>query len=470
MHTSSPAPTGFNLRSFSYLIVYVIFFAVLNETVFNVSTPKIAEQFHLQPSEVSWVVTTFIITFGIGQVIFGKLADLYDLRRLIVIGIVMYAGASLLGLLLQAWYPAVIVSRAIQGAGASAMPALTMIIVGRYFTQEQRGKLFGLFTSTASFAVGVGPVVGGYVSAYFHWSLLFLIPLFILAALPVFLRLLPRDEQRSGEGSVDILGAVLLGAAISSLVIYCTNPQWPYLLLSVAASVWFVVHVKRVPHPFVDPELFKQKRYRTGVIIGFLLFGSVMGIVFVVPLMLHAMHGLSTDDIGLVMFPGAFSAVIFGTVSGNLTAKRGSLFSFCIGFVLIGAALLALSVLTDKAVWMVSAVLVLMYIGFSFVQTSMAETITQSLPPQQIGVGMGFYGLAAFISGAVGTAGVASLLGSTFLDIPLLPFVSRPGAHLYSNLLLIFAGIVAICGLLYLNAFGKKRQTGEQPSSANQHG
>lgn len=458
MHSNSKPQESFSLRKFSYLIVYVIFFAVLNETVFNVSTPKIAEQFHLQPSEVSWVVTTFIITFGLGQVIFGKLADLYSLRRLIVIGILIYAGASLLGLLLQAWYPLVIVSRAIQGAGASAMPALTMVIVGRYFTAEQRGKLFGLFTSTASFAVGIGPVIGGYVSAYFHWSLLFLIPLFILAVLPVYLRILPKEELASGQGKVDIRGAVLLGVSISTLVIFCTNPFWPYLLVSLLTGIWFVLHIRRVPHPFVEPKLFKGGLYRTGVIIGFLLFGAVMGIVFVIPLMLHALHGLTTDDIGLVMFPGAFSAVIFGTISGNITAKKGSYFAFSIGFGLISAALLLLAGLTDKSVWLTSAVLVMMYIGFSFVQTSMAETITQSLPVEQIGVGMGFYGLAAFISGAVGTAGVASLLGSSPLAVHLLPFISRPEAHQYSNLMLIFAAIVAASGLLYLSTYGKMRR------------
>jgi DHA2 family metal-tetracycline-proton antiporter-like MFS transporter len=463
MQVKSTAPEMFDLRKFSFLIVYVIFFGVLNETVFNVSTPKIAEQFQLQPSEVSWVVTTFIITFGLGQVIFGKLADVYELRRLIVVGILMYAAASLAGMALQAWYPLVIASRAVQGAGASALPALTMIIVARYFTQQQRGKLFGLFTSTASFAVGVGPVVGGFVSAYLHWSFLFLIPLFTLASLPAFLRLLPKEEVNQAGGKVDVLGAALLGAAISALVIYCTNPQWPYLLASELSAGWFVWHVNRVQHPFVQPELFRGSLYRTGVIIGFLLFGAVMGIVFVVPLMLHALHGLSTDEIGLVMFPGAFSAVIFGTVAGNVTSKKGSHFAFTIGFVLICLALLVLSGLTDKWVWYTSAVLVALYIGFSFVQTAMAETITQTLPVHQIGVGMGLYGLAAFISGAVGTAGVASLLDSSILHVSLLPFVG-PEAHRYSNLLLVFDAIVAVSGLMYLNTLGKKRQTGTQPA------
>ncbi|SEN19204.1 MFS transporter [Lihuaxuella thermophila] len=454
----------FDLRKFSWLIVYVIFFGVLNETVFNVSTPKIAEQFQLQPSEVSWVVTSFIITFGLGQVIFGKLADIYDLRRLIVIGILIYVSSSLLGMVLQAWYPFVILSRAIQGAGASALPALTMVIVARYFTPQQRGKLFGLFTSTASFAVGVGPVIGGFVSAYMHWSFLFLIPVFTLASLPAFLKLLPKEEPKEGTAKVDLLGAALLGAAISFLVIFCTNPEWPYLLISLVATVWFILHIRRTEQPFVDPELFRAPLYRTGVLIGFLLFGAVMGIVFVVPIMINTLHGLSTDEIGLVMFPGAFSAVIFGTVAGNLTAKKGSHPVFYTGIALVGASLLILAVLTDKWIWLTSAVLVLMYIGFSFVQTSMAETITQTLPASRIGVGMGFYGLAAFIAGAVGTAAVASLLDIGIFDFRFLPFVGRAEAHPFSNLLLVFAGITAVCGLMYLRTLGRKRQTEPVPA------
>ena len=67
-------------------LMYLIFFAILNETVFNVSTPEIARQFSLSAASVSWVMTIFMVFFGIGSVIYGKLADLYSLRRLIEIG------------------------------------------------------------------------------------------------------------------------------------------------------------------------------------------------------------------------------------------------------------------------------------------------------------------------------------------------------------------------------------------------
>ncbi len=128
-------------------IYFVIFFAVLNESVFNVSTPSIAKQFGLDASGVSWVVTIFFIVFGMGMVIFGKLSDMYSIKKLITIGISLYAFGSILGFVCQSWYPAVILSRAIQGAGGSAIPALIFVMVARFFTVKERGRMFGIITS-----------------------------------------------------------------------------------------------------------------------------------------------------------------------------------------------------------------------------------------------------------------------------------------------------------------------------------
>jgi DHA2 family metal-tetracycline-proton antiporter-like MFS transporter len=158
-------------------IYYVIFFSVLNESVFTVSIPNIAKQFELEASGVSWVVTIFFIVFGMGMVIFGKLSDMYSIKKLITIGIALYSFGSILGFVLQSWYPGVILSRAIQGAGGSAIPALVFVMVARFFTAEERGKLFGIITSTVSFAIGIGPVLGGYIAGSFHWAYLFLVPL-----------------------------------------------------------------------------------------------------------------------------------------------------------------------------------------------------------------------------------------------------------------------------------------------------
>ena len=188
-------------------IAYLIFFAVLNETVFNVSTPKIAAQFSLTPSGVSWMMTIFMVFFGIGSVIFGKLSDIFGLRGLIATGVGIYVAASLLGFAFRSSYLAVVAARALQGIGGSAIPALVFVVIARYFEVSERGRIFGFITSIVSLAIGFGPVIGGFVSSALHWSYLFLIPALILVSLPFINRSLPPESRRKGR--VDFLGAVL---------------------------------------------------------------------------------------------------------------------------------------------------------------------------------------------------------------------------------------------------------------------
>jgi DHA2 family metal-tetracycline-proton antiporter-like MFS transporter len=444
-------------------IIYIIFFAVLNETVFNVSTPNIAAQFQLQPSQVSWIITIFIIFFGMGSLIFGKLSDMYSIKKLIMIGIITYSASSLIGFIFHSFYPVVIVSRAFQGAGASAIPALVMVIIARYFTKSERGKLFGIITSTVSFAIGIGPVLGGYISGTFHWSYLFLIPVFSLVALPFLRKLLPSEQKRAGK--LDILGTILMGITVSFLILFLTETSLLYLIISVIALIWFIIHIRRVDSPFVEPELFSNPLYRNALVIGFLIFSTVMGIMFAIPLMLNELYGLSTEKIGIIMFPGAFSAVIFGTVAGRMLVKKGSHYVVYLGLGLITLSLFLKSTFAGHWVWYIGAALVLMYIGFSFLQTALVESVTNILPNRQIGVGMGFYNLISFISGAVGTALVAKAMETSFLKVPLHPLVTNPHAYLYSNLMLIFALIVIAGTLLYYFSFGKEESLSKEPKN-----
>jgi DHA2 family metal-tetracycline-proton antiporter-like MFS transporter len=438
-------------------IYFVIFFAVLNESVFNVSTPNIAQQFDLDASGVSWVVTIFFIVFGMGMVIFGKLSDMFSIKKLITIGIVLYSIGSILGFVLQHWYPAIIIARAIQGIGGSAIPALVFVMVARFFTPAERGKLFGIITSVVSFAVGIGPVLGGYIASSLHWSYLFLIPVPVLAAIPYFQRLLPSEDGGKGrKGKLDYLGALFLCTAVTMIILFTTTTEWQYILIAAAALFLFVLRIRRAVDPFVDPSLFAHGLYRNALVIGFLIFGTVMSIMFVIPLMLHQIYGLSSQGIGLVMFPGAFSAVIFGRVAGSLTVKKGSHFVVYMGLGLITLSLLLQSSAIGMWVWFVGIALVFMYIGFSFIQTALTESVTQILPSHQIGVGMGMFNMTSTLSGAVVTALVAKVVEKQVLAFPLHPFASNPEAYLYGNLILLLSVIVAASALLYFVSFGKK--------------
>ncbi len=440
-----------NLRRLVPWIVYLIFFAVLNETVFNVSTPIIARTFSLTPSGVSWMMTIFMVFFGIGSVIYGKLADIYSLRRLIIVGIVVYVAGSVLGFALRSWYPAVVAARAIQGMGGSAIPALIFVVVARYAPESERGRIFGFLTSTVSLAIGLGPVIGGVVSGSVGWSYLFLIPLLVLIAIRPFGRELPKEPRR--EGAVDLVGAALVAAAVGALVVELNFPAWYWLAAFICAVVLFVLRVRGVSDPFITPSLFANAKFRNGVIAGFCLFYVVIGVFFMIPLMLSDIHRLGPAQIGLTLFPGAISSVICGPIAGTLADRKGSNFVVAIGLALLVAGILAMSVLLGISALVVAAAMLLTYVGFSLFQTAMINSVSQTLPEHETGVGMGLFNLVGIVAGAIGTAVVGRILDGRRLDTLILPIVAAARGYEYSNLMLAFSLVVAAGGALYLRSY-----------------
>ncbi len=395
-------------------ILFLIFFAVLNETVFNISIPVIQKDYALTPTGVSWMMTSFIVFFGAGSVVFGRLSDLFSLKRLIVAGVLIYNLGSLVGFIGQTSYPAVLVGRSLQGIGCSAIPALVMVIVARYFAPEVRGQLFGSIGSIIAVGLGVGPVFGGFVTQYLHWTWLFLVPLATLAALPALNKVLPNEERK--PGGVDFFGAALMIVGLGALIVFLTYPEWPWLVGGLALMAVFVVRILTAKEPFVDPKLFAKGPFLAGVLTALGLWGILIGFFFVTPLMFKNLKALDSQAISLILFPGAISGVFFGPISGRVADKRGNRFALVLGVSLTVAGLLASAFLLNLNEWFVSAALLFVYVGFSFLQTGLINAVSQTLPEHETGVGMGVFNLVGILAGAVGTALVARAIEIKLLD------------------------------------------------------
>ncbi|MHB8714227.1 MAG: MFS transporter, partial [Trichloromonadaceae bacterium] len=144
---SSPEqPPGFQRRIVA-LLCFAVFFSVLNGTMFNVAVPDIAGDFRLSPTAASWVVSGFVLVFALGSVTYGKLADLYPVRSLISIGLLLFNCGSLLGFLSES-YAGLLFARLVQAAGASAIPALAMYTATRFVPPAVRGRTLGAVSST----------------------------------------------------------------------------------------------------------------------------------------------------------------------------------------------------------------------------------------------------------------------------------------------------------------------------------
>lgn len=386
---------------------FIIFFSVLNGTMFNVSLPDIAREFDLLPSEVSWVVTGYIILFALGSVTYGKLADSRPVKDLITFGLILFITGSCIGFLAR-WYPMLIAGRMLQACGAGAIPALAMLVATRYFPSDIRGRSLGVIASTVAFGGAIGPLIGGFITGTFHWRYLFLISLIAPAAIPFLRRALP-DEQKQ-ETRFDTAGAVLLSTAVAALLFSVTSGSWPFFAAAFILGLLFVLHIGKTDTPFLSPAQFQNRRYRITLISSFFTIGTVFGMMFLIPLMLRALNGAEAGLIGMVMFPGALSAAIIGIAAGKLSDRKGSVPIVRTGQILLIAGFFLLAAMAGRAPWVISLVLVLCYAGFSFLQSSLAHTVSATLPREQMGLGMGMYNLVIFMSGAFSAAFIGKML------------------------------------------------------------
>ncbi|WP_199617652.1 MFS transporter [Paenibacillus alkalitolerans] len=381
------------------LLGCMLLFSVMNVTMFNVALPDIAGDLGITQSLAGWVVTGYAMVYAIGSLMYGKLADLFPLKTLMTIGISLFAAGSVIGFLSDG-YLWLLTGRLVQCAGASSVPALAMIIPARYFPQERRGAVIGVIASFIAFSSGVGPIVGGFVAGALHWKYLFLLSLGTLLVLPFLRKALPNEQRRAG--SIDALGAGLLAASVAMLMLAITASNLVYAAAFAVLLSLFIARSLKSREPFISLSLFTQGPFRYAVAAQFLSASTGFSIMLLTPLLLKSTFQLTADWIGLVLFPAAMAAAVFGRVGGKLTDRYGSIPIMLIAASLMIAGFVSLSLLAGIAPWVVALCLILPNVGFIFMQSSVSKLVTLLLPRENIGSGMGIFSLAGFLAGAIG--------------------------------------------------------------------
>ncbi|MCY7860527.1 MFS transporter [Bacillus haynesii] len=435
---------------------FVAFFSVMNETVFNVALPDIKNQFGVSPAAANWVNTSFIISFAAGSIVYSRLSDMYGVRKLFVTGLIIYGGGSLMGLLVQAYFPAVIFARFVQGAGASAVPALILVIITRYVRPEGRGKAFGIVGSLVAMGEGIGPAIGGMIVHHIHWSFLFLLPMAVLMSIPFFLRSMPVEV--AAKANLDIIGIGLLTISIVMFAVYISLYHVFYLAAGIFCLIGAAVHTRYAEHPFIDRSLMKNRRYIGVVLAGCIVLGSVAGIVSVVPYMMRVLFGLNADIIGSgIILPGTVGVILFGVAGGALTDRFGSRFVFTLGWLLILASMAAASQLGDRTPWLMTMMLVFIFGGLSFVKTAISNSTAESLEEEAAGAGMGMLNFACFLSEGIGVAFAGGLMAVHGFGYSALSGMENAWSAVFSRSFAIFTVFVLAGGLLYLLTCKRKK-------------
>jgi len=357
-HHPSTAPNGspasVELSHRQILIIFSglmlgLLLAALDQTIVTTALPTIVAKLH-GGSHLAWVVTSYLLASTVTTPLYGKFSDLYGRKGVFQFAIVVFLVGSALSGLAQNMNQ-LILFRAVQGVGAGGLIALAMAIVGDIVSPRERGRYQGYFGAVFAFASATGPLAGGFIAQNLSWRWVFYINIPIgIVALVVTSSVLKLPFRRL-DHRIDYLGALLLVAGVSSLLLVTElgGSQYPWdsamiiglLVAGVALIAVFISWERRVSEPLLPPRLFRSDIFNVASGMSFLQAMAMFGAIVFIPFYLQLAKGISPTTSGLLLLPFMAGLLVMSILSGNLVSITGRYKIFPI----TGAALTAIGML-----------------------------------------------------------------------------------------------------------------------------
>lgn len=390
------------------------FLGTVNNNIVNVPLRDILGDLAVPLSRGVLVVVAFSLTFAVLMPLTGWLGDRLGRRRVFLAACLgLAAGAC--GASLAPTLPVLVGFRMLQGAATAAVLPTVMGLISDLFDESRRGRAMSLWAAMNGLGQAVGPPLGGAMADWLTWRSMFLpiIPL-ALVAFAATLRLVPAAPSRAV--SLDRSGALTLtfGATLAIAAVTAVPQGLPaYVAPALGAGatvllVAFVRGVRRTPHPFVSPQLARDRAYVRSSLAVFAQMFCLGATILGVPLQL-TQQGMSTTATGLIIFALPVVMSVWAPIAGYLTDAQSPRAVIRIGLLVLAASelLLAGGLATGhgRGPFLV-AVLVLIGTGIALVQTPAATGATRS-PSGRVGAGLGLFNLVRFSGSALGAAVVA---------------------------------------------------------------
>jgi EmrB/QacA subfamily drug resistance transporter len=390
--------------------------AYIDESVVNVALPAIEADLAASVAVIQWLVNAYVLCLSAFLLTGGAAGDLFGRRRVLVLGLVIFAVASLW----CGFAPDVgqlIAARAIQGAGAALLVPCSLALIGANFDEAERGKAIGTWAGFSAIAAAIGPLTGGWIVDHFSWRFIFLInPVLALPTLWIALDKVPESRATQAAGGLDWLGALLAFGGLGGLafgLIAAPLSGWSdasvlsALVLGAAVLLVFVWWEGRSRTPMLPLALFRSRTFSAVNLLTLLLYAALGGVFFFLPFALIQVQGFSASLAGAAMVP--FTVIMAGLSrwAGGLADRFGAKGPLGIGAAIaaLGFALLALAVGGSSYVAYLVAITV-QGLGMVVVVAPLTTTVINAVAENQTGI-------AAAINNAV--ASVASLLAVAML-------------------------------------------------------
>ena len=438
------------------VVCIALFFSVINASAVGVVLPEIAQDFSMDSGQLSWLMTGFLLIFGIAIPFYGRLADRYGARPLFLIGVGIFSVGSILSAVAPN-YEFLLVARIVQAVGGAGVPGLGMTLASRAYGPEARGMILGVIAATIGVAGAVGPLVGGVLSELMGWRSIFFITATAALTIPTSLKLLPHQEERTG-GSLDQIGGVALGLAVAGVLLVPSEGArsgWTSPLVitgfAMAAAGLAVLTMRQLTasSPFIPKELLANNRYVGLLGMSFSVMGANLAPLVGLPVLLSITRQLSPLEIGLVMVPGALMSAGFGILSGKLTDRTGPRLPVWAGGPMMLLAVLGLSSYPTSSLWVIATFGGLLGAGFGMINTPLAATVSRIVRGQMLASALSINSMLFFLGASFGTAVFMALAdpGRGASLTALNPLHSGAAAGFSDGFLVLAVPVLAALGL-----------------------
>ena len=420
MPDSSPseAPTAPSRATLVLLaLILVAAVANLNLAVANVALPDIGRDFDASQTALNLVAVGYSLGLAASVLYLGALGDRYGRKLMLLLGI----GLSIPACLVAAYAPTIGVlfgARLVGGIAAGMAFPTTLALITALWSGAPRTHAIALWSAIGGAIAALGPLASGAMLENFWWGSVFLITL-PLAAIALFLawRFVPAHVNETTD-PVDNLGGILSAVLVGTLILAINFAPVPnkgtlvlgLSLITVAALIAFVIRQRRAASPLYDLHVAGRRIFWVAACAGIIVFGSLMGAMFIGQQFLQNVLGYSTLDAGMAILPAAVMMVLIAPRSAKLVEAKGARFTLLVGYVFCLLGFVVMLVLWKEGIsyWEVGLGYALVGIGVGFAGTPASHSLTGSVPVTRAGMASGTADLQRDLGGAI----MQSILGA----------------------------------------------------------
>jgi EmrB/QacA subfamily drug resistance transporter len=418
-------------------LILVAAVANLNLAVANVALPSIGLEFDASQVQLNLVAVGYSLGLAASVLYFGALGDRYGRKMMLIAGTALAIPFSVLA----AWAPSIgvlFIARIGGGLAAGMAFPTTLALITALWSGPRRTRSIALWSGIGAAVAALGPLLSGLSLEFFWWGSVFLITLpLAVIALVMTPKLVPAHVNEATE-PVDNLGGVISVLAIGALILginFLAVPDEGTLitilfLVAVAGGVAFVIRQRRAANPLYDLHVAGRRTFWVAACAGIIIFGSLMGAMFVGQQYMQNVLGYDTVEAGLAIIPGALGMVVVAPRSAKLVELQGARLTMLTGyvFVLLGFLTMLLMWGETSPYWQIGLGYLFVGIGVGFSGTPASHSLTGSVPVRRVGMASGTGDLQRDLGGAIMQSILGALLAAGYTAAATAAIGSSPEA------------------------------------------